>query len=49
MSDANLLVFGCVVTFIAFSGVYVYLRGDFSREPRESAEVESQPVKVPDR
>jgi hypothetical protein len=26
MSDANLLAFGCAVTFIAVAGVYVYLR-----------------------
>ena len=26
MSDANLLTFGCAVTFIAVAGVYVYLR-----------------------
>jgi hypothetical protein len=46
MSDANLLVFGCVVTVIAFSGVYVFLRGDFSRE---GAELAPQPVKVEER
>lgn len=26
MSDANLLSFGCVVTFIMIAGIYVYLR-----------------------
>jgi hypothetical protein len=46
MSDATLLVFGCVVTFIAASGAYAYLRGDFSPEPRASAELEPKPVKV---
>ena len=26
MSDANLLAFGCAVTFIALAGAYAYLR-----------------------
>ena len=46
MSDATLLVLGCAVTLIAFSGAYVYLRGDFSPEERESGEPEPRPVKV---
>jgi hypothetical protein len=29
MSDANLLIFGCAVTFIAVAGAYVYLRESF--------------------
>ena len=32
MSDANLLAFGCAVTFIAVAGVYVYLRESFTAE-----------------
>jgi len=31
MTDANLLLFGCVVCFIALAGVYVYLRDGFLR------------------
>jgi len=26
MSDANLLAFGCAVSFVVLAGVYVYLR-----------------------
>lgn len=29
MNDQNLLVFGCVVTFIAAAGVYVFLKERF--------------------
>jgi uncharacterized membrane protein len=39
MSDVNLLVFGCVVTFIAVAGAYVYIRESFpagTESPRES-------------
>jgi hypothetical protein len=36
MSDANLLVFGCVVSFVAFAGAYVYLREGFTPEERPS-------------
>lgn len=30
MTDANLLVFGCTVTFIACAGAYVYIRSCFT-------------------
>lgn len=39
MSDVNLLVFGCVVTFIGVAGVYVYVRESFmagAEPPHES-------------
>lgn len=39
MSDVNLLVFGCVVTFIGVAGAYVYIRESFTagaEPPRES-------------
>jgi len=29
MTDGNLLIFGCAVSFIALAGVYVYLRDGF--------------------
>jgi hypothetical protein len=32
MSDVNLLVFGCVVSFIAVAGAYVYIRESFTAE-----------------
>ena len=32
MSDVNLLVFGCVVSFIAIAGGYVYVRESFTAE-----------------
>jgi hypothetical protein len=44
MSDANLLVAGCVVSFIALAGFYVYLRQCFtdqalaSEDPDRSSE-----------
>jgi len=30
MNDANLLVFGCLVSFIALAGAYVYIRQRYS-------------------
>jgi len=38
MSDANLLAFGCVVTFIGLAGAYVYVRESFAsgEEPARS-------------
>jgi hypothetical protein len=38
MSDLNLLVFGCVVSFIAVAGAYLYVRESFTGEedPSES-------------
>ena len=38
MTDANLLVFGCLVTFIAVAGAYVYIR--------ESLTVEERPAEI---
>jgi hypothetical protein len=46
MSDATLLALGCALIFLAASGAYVYLRGDFSPAERESAELEPQPVRI---
>ena len=34
MSDLNLLVCGCAVSFIAVGGAYVYLREAFERAER---------------
>jgi hypothetical protein len=34
MSDGNLLVLGCAVSFIALSGFYVYLRECWTRSER---------------
>jgi hypothetical protein len=45
MSDVNLLVFGCVVSFIAVAGGYVYLREAFTEEERRS-ESEARPDDV---
>jgi uncharacterized protein (UPF0333 family) len=39
MSDVNLLLFGCVVTFIGVAGAYLYIRESFTtgaEPPRES-------------
>ena len=38
MSDISLLLFGCVVSFIAVAGAYVYLR--------ECLAAEEQPMKL---
>lgn len=43
MSDSNLLAFGCVVTFIALSGAYVYMRECFT------AAEQTQKIKVDDK
>jgi hypothetical protein len=40
MSDVNLLVFGCVVSFIALAAGYVYVRESFTaQEPPRKVEV----------
>ena len=39
MSDVNLLVFGCVVSFIAVAGAYIYLRECWTAE---------EPPRMPD-
>ena len=45
MSDINLLVFGCMVSFIALGGVYVYLRECFTaEEPPRKAETRTEEV-----
>ena len=43
MSDSNLLAFGCVVTFIALSGAYVYMRERFT------AAEQTQKIKADDK
>lgn len=40
MTDGGLLIFGCVVTFIALAGAYVYLRDGFERG-HDSIEIET--------
>ncbi len=43
MSDANLLAFGCAVTFIAVAGVYVYLRECWeAEEPSRKSEAKPE-------
>ena len=46
MSDVNLLVFGCVVTMVVFSAVYIYIRGDFARE-QPPTELEQLSTELP--
>jgi hypothetical protein len=52
MSDINLLVFGCVVSFIAVAGAYVCLRESFTAEeqPRklEARLEEAEPANLRD-
>ncbi len=40
MTDLDLLIFGCVVSFIAWAGMYIYVREIFTRgETKEDREV----------
>ena len=52
MSDFNLLLFGCVVSFIAVAGAYVYLRECFTarEQPRrlEARPEEAVPTNLRD-
>ena len=49
MSDANLLVFGCAVSFIALAGAYSYIRERFtsSEQPVRIERPRSKPVTPP--
>ena len=40
MTDPNLLIFGCIVSFIACAGAYVYIREVFTEE--EDAQVRAE-------
>ena len=43
MSDANLLAFGCAVSFVAVAGFYVYLRECWTAdEPSNKPEAKSE-------
>jgi hypothetical protein len=46
MSDVNLLVFGCAVSFIASAGAYAYIRERFtsSEQPERVELAETKPV-----
>jgi len=49
MSDVNLIMFGCVVTFIGVAGAYVYIRESYlaGEEPVRAPEVrQAEPVSV---
>lgn len=43
MTDLDLLVFGCVVSFVAACGVYVYARESFLAGTTTEAESRSKP------
>jgi hypothetical protein len=45
MSDINLLIFGCAVSFIAVAGAYLYLREGFA-DDAHSGESERQGAKI---
>ena len=45
MTDADLLVLGCVVSFIAACGAYVFVRGRFTQAPPRLQEVPVQHVR----
>ena len=44
MSDVNLLMFGCAISFIAVAGAYVYLRERFlvREQQRESVPIRTR-------
>lgn len=43
MSDIDLLLFGCVVSFIAVAGAYVYIRESFTEvEPTTKPEAKAE-------
>ena len=44
MSDLDLLIFGCVVTFIGAAGAYVYVREAFTAGSAQPEEAETQTV-----
>lgn len=48
MTDATLLMIGCAVTFTAFAGAYIAIRGEFneSNTPRRQP-VEARATKPP--
>ena len=47
MSDLDLLVFGCGVSFIAVAGIYVFLRERYEGAVREEANpARSAPARV---
>ena len=43
MSEVNLLIFGCGVSFIALAGFYVYLRKSFTADD-SATEPETRPI-----
>ena len=49
MSDVNLLMLGCAVSFIAFAGGYVYVRESFTaQEPPRKSEVKAKQASTAD-
>ena len=42
MTDLDMLLFGCVVTFVALAGVYVYARHRFVQKVPVRAQQESR-------
>jgi hypothetical protein len=49
MSDVNLLVFGCVLTFVGVAGSYVYLREPFPAGAERPREAEARSVDAVER
>lgn len=49
MSDVDLLVFGCAVSFIVLAGSYVYLRERYLEGPAEKTQRRALTVTVLDR
>jgi len=42
MSDGNLLVFGCIVTFIGVVAAYVYIREAFAAGAEQPSELDAR-------
>ena len=45
MTDPDLLVFGCVVSFVAVGGVYVFLRERYMESAHEEVEIQNTSAK----
>ena len=43
MSDVNLLLFGCAVSFISAAGAYVYIRESFTSQAKPVEQEERRP------
>lgn len=45
MTDLDLLVFGCVVSFVAAAGIYVFFRERYEEETRDEPRAQTAPTR----